>query len=123
MCFKAFALTGRIADCLYTQGVALGYELLPFQGVLLWASALSGRAAVGFWTFMAMLLWASWPFGRCCYCFKIPNSPFCTIEIILHALKGQKLLAQGNALGINDIQLTPCKGKSFTYRRGFSFFY
>ena len=22
--FKAFALTGRIADCLYTQGVALG---------------------------------------------------------------------------------------------------
>ena len=24
-----------------------------------------------------------------------------------HALKGQKLLAQGNALGINDIQLTP----------------
>ena len=40
-----------------------------------------------------------------------------------HALKGQKLIAQGNALGINDIQLTPCKGKSFTYRRGFSFFY
>ena len=39
-----------------------------------------------------------------------------------YALKGQKLLAQGNALGINDIQLTPCKGKSFTYRRGFSIF-
>ena len=53
---------------------------------------------------------------------KLPNSPSCTVEIILHALKGQKLLAQGNALGINDIQLTPCKGKSFTYRRGFSFF-
>ena len=32
---KAFALTGRLADCLYTQGVALGYELLPLQGVLL----------------------------------------------------------------------------------------
>ena len=30
---KAFALTGRIADCYYTQGAALGYELLPFQGV------------------------------------------------------------------------------------------
>ena len=30
------------------------------------------------------------------------------VEITLHALKGQKLLAQGNALGINDIQLTPC---------------
>ena len=53
--FKAFALTGRIADCLYTQGVALGYELLPFQGVLLiWASALSGRAAyIGFCPFRA----------------------------------------------------------------------
>ena len=32
--YKAFALTGRIAHCLYTQGVALGYELLPLQGVL-----------------------------------------------------------------------------------------
>jgi hypothetical protein len=53
---------------------------------------------------------------------KLSNTPFCTVEIIQHALKGQKLLAQGNALGINDIQLTPCKGKSFTYRRGFSFF-
>ena len=44
------------------------------------------------------------------------------VEITQHAQKGQKLLAQGNALGINDIQLTPCKGKSFTYRRGFSIF-
>ena len=50
------------------------------------------------------------------------STPFYTVEITQHALKGQKLLAQGNALGINDIQLTPCKGKSFTYRRGFSFF-
>ena len=33
--YKAVALTGRIADCLYTQGAALGYELLPLQGVLL----------------------------------------------------------------------------------------
>ena len=53
---------------------------------------------------------------------KLPSTPFCMVEITQHALKGQKLLAQGNALGINDIQLTPCKGKSFTYRRGFSFF-
>ena len=30
-----------------------------------------------------------------------------------HALKGQKLLAQGNALGIMIYKLTPCKGKSF----------
>ena len=37
---KAFALTGRFVDCYYTQGVALGYELLPFQGVLLMSIAL-----------------------------------------------------------------------------------
>ena len=30
-----------------------------------------------------------------------------------HALKGQKLLAQGIALGIMAISKTPCKGKSF----------
>ena len=30
-----------------------------------------------------------------------------------HALKGQKLLAQGNALGIKAISKAPCKGKSF----------
>ena len=29
-----------------------------------------------------------------------------------HALKGQKLLAQGNALGIMAIGKAPCKGKS-----------
>jgi len=33
---KAFALTGRFVDCYYTQG----YELLPFQGVLLMSIAL-----------------------------------------------------------------------------------
>ena len=30
-----------------------------------------------------------------------------------HALKGQKLLAQGIALGITAVSKTPCKGKSF----------
>ena len=30
---KAFALTGRLVDCHYTQGVALGYELLGLQPV------------------------------------------------------------------------------------------
>ena len=30
-----------------------------------------------------------------------------------HALKGQKLLAQGNALGIKVFSKAPCKGKSF----------
>ena len=32
-----------------------------------------------------------------------------------HALKGQKLLAQGSALGIIAISKAPCKGKSFVY--------
>ena len=32
-----------------------------------------------------------------------------------HALKGQKLLAQGNALGIKAISKAPCKCKSFMY--------
>ena len=31
--YKAVAPTGRLADCHYTQGVALGNKLLPFQGV------------------------------------------------------------------------------------------
>ena len=35
------------------------------------------------------------------------------IEIIQHALKGQKLIAQGNALGIMSVSNAPCKGKSF----------
>ena len=30
-----------------------------------------------------------------------------------HALKGQKLLAQGSALGIMSVSNAPCKGKSF----------
>ena len=52
------------------------------------------------------------------------NFPTCTVEITLHALKGQKLLAQGIALGFCLCESsTPCKGKSFTYRRGFSHFY
>uniref|UniRef100_UPI003FEDEDD7 hypothetical protein n=1 Tax=Prevotella sp. TaxID=59823 RepID=UPI003FEDEDD7 len=32
--YKAVALTGRIADCHYTQGDALGLELLGLQPVL-----------------------------------------------------------------------------------------
>ena len=32
-----------------------------------------------------------------------------------HALKGQKLLAQGIALGIIALCKAPCKGKSFVY--------
>ena len=40
----------------------------------------------------------------------------------LHALKGQKLLAQGNALGIMAIGKAPCKGKSFMYCLDFKAF-
>ena len=32
-----------------------------------------------------------------------------------HALKGQKLLAQGIALGTMTICKAPCKGRSFVY--------
>ena len=32
-----------------------------------------------------------------------------------HALKGQKLLAQGIALGMMAISTTPCKGKSLMF--------
>ena len=34
-----------------------------------------------------------------------------------HALKGQKLLAQGSTLGTIAINKTPCKGKSFKYTK------
>ena len=33
----------------------------------------------------------------------------------MHALKGQKPLAQGIALGIKAISKTPCKGKSLMF--------
>ena len=39
-----------------------------------------------------------------------------------HALKGQKLLAQGIALGILAISKAPCKGKSFVYYQVFESF-
>ena len=39
-----------------------------------------------------------------------------------HALKGQKLLAQGSALGIIAISKAPYKGKSFVYCQVFESF-
>ena len=39
-----------------------------------------------------------------------------------HALKGQKLLAQGIALGIIAISKAPCKGKSLVYCQVFEGF-
>ena len=39
-----------------------------------------------------------------------------------HALKGQKLLAQGIALGMMAISKTPCKGKSFVFCQVFERF-
>ena len=111
---------------------------MPLQGALcathknpgrcpgLGASAPSGRAAyIGFLpsgraTYIGFL-----PSGRAAYIgflplwratymsFKLPNLSFCTIKITQHALKGQKLLAQGNALGIMSVSNAPCKGNSF----------
>ena len=40
------------------------------------------------------------------------------VEFTQYALKGQKLLAQGSALGIMAIGNAPCKGKSFMYCLG-----
>ena len=37
------------------------------------------------------------------------------VSIQQHALKGQKLLAQGNTLGISTIRVAPCKGKSLLF--------
>ena len=124
------------ACCLYgllpLQGIAAYMGFCPFRACSLYGLlGLQGDAVMGFWALL--LIWAFGPSGRCCpmqisqnfraVWLKLPSTPFCMVEITQHALKGQKLLAQGNALGINDIQLTPCKGKSFTYRRGFSLFY
>ena len=39
-----------------------------------------------------------------------------------HALRGQKLLAQGIALGMMAISKTPCKGKSFVFCQVFESF-
>ena len=47
----------------------------------------------------------------------LPNISSYTIDITQHALKGQKPLAQGIALGIMAISNTPCKGKSFKIHR------
>jgi len=45
--------------------------------------------------------------------FVLSRISACTVEITQYALKGQKLLAQGNALGYMFANLSPCKGKSF----------
>ena len=55
------------------------------------------------------------------FCIRI-NMKFCSTRperaeasFAPHALKGQKLLAQGNALGIIAISKAPCKGKSLMF--------
>ena len=40
-----------------------------------------------------------------------------------HGLKAQKLLAQGNTLGIKMLFPAPCKGKSFEYMLLYNQFY
>ena len=52
----------------------------------------------------------------------LPHTPcFCPTRPVFapHALKGQKLLAQGSALGIMANSNAPCKGKSFKYCQEF----
>ena len=44
---------------------------------------------------------------------KVEIFSFCAVENTQYALKGQKLLAQGSALGTTAIKTAPCKGKSF----------
>ena len=56
---------------------------------------------------------------------KLPSTPSCTVEIILYTLlygliyparlKGQKLLAQGNALGIRQWAMRPVRAKALKY--------
>ena len=53
--------------------------------------------------------------GACMRKFCTKEKRGCVISHIPHALKGQKLLTQGIALGIIAISKTPCKGKSFMY--------
>ena len=140
---KLLPLQGALLIDIIPRALPWAKSFCPFRACCCGLLDLLGVAAyMGFWAFMALLLWLlitqhallygcnyparppvwlNLPNTPSCMV-ELPSTPFCTIEIILHALKGQKLLAQGNALGINDIQLTPCKGKSFTYRRGFSFF-
>ena len=84
--FKAFALSGRMGDInTKTQGDALGYALLPFQGV-----------PVKKHTRIGILL-----SGRARMIILIPPS----------AQKGQPLLAQGNTLGINGNGPSALKGQ------------
>ena len=45
--------------------------------------------------------------------FQLIYSSFASF--VPYALKGQKLLAQGIALGMMAISKTPCKGKSFMF--------
>ena len=41
----------------------------------------------------------------------------CMVEITQHALKGQKLLAQGNALGIRQSAMRPVRAKALKYTK------
>ena len=87
-------------------------KLLPLQGVLL-SHKQKPRAlpwAMSFCPFRACCLYGLLgPLGvavpfifrrifRAVW-LKLPSTPFCMVEITQHALKGQKLLAQGSALG------------------------
>ena len=119
---RASAPSGRAAYMGFCPFRACCCGLLDHQGVLLiWAAWTSGRCCYGL--LGVLLIWAFGPLGVAVPCkfrrifravwLKLPSMPFCTVEITQHALKGQKLLAQGSALGIMSVSNAPCKGKSF----------
>ena len=117
---KLLPLQGALLIDIIPRALPWAMSFCPFRACCCGLLGLQGVAAyIGFWAFMALLLWllitqhallygCNYP-ARPPVWLNLPNTPSCIVEIILHALKGQKLLAQGNALGINDIQLTPCK--------------
>ena len=114
---RASALSGCAAvGCLTIRACCL-YGLLGLQGDAVmgfWACCLYGLLAL--WALLSHSNFAEfsscmveitqhallygWNYPACpSVRLKLPYTPFCMVEITQHALKGQKLLAQGSALG------------------------
>ena len=115
---RASALSGRAAVGCLTIRACCFYGLLGLQGdavmgfwalLLIWAFGPSWRCcpmqiSQNFLSCMVEItqhaLLYGWIYPACpSVWLKLPSTPFCMVEITQHALKGQKLLAQGSALG------------------------
>ena len=117
---RASAPSGRAAYMSFLpSGRAAYIGFLPSGRAAYIGFLPSGRAAyIGFLPLWRATYIGFLPLWRATYkSFKLPNLSSCTIDITQHALKGQKLLAQGNALGIMSVSNAPCKGKSFKIHR------